>query len=100
MQELTTALLAKACRIFMGLAYPDGPTSIPEKKRLYYEIPLDQPVAAFLPPAACALGLCQESRSESGMLCGYALRLGSSGFPHLKMRLQLVNLNNHPIWVF
>src|SRR5438552_9438547 len=100
MQELTTPVLAQACRIFMGLAYPEGPSSIPDKKRPYYEIPLDQPVTAFVPPATCAGGVCQESRSEKGTLCGYAFRLGSSGFPHLKLRLQLVNLSNRPTWVF
>jgi hypothetical protein len=100
MQELTTNLLAQACRIFMGHAYPEGVSAIPEKKRVYYDITAAQPVSAYLPPAACAQGICQESRSENGTLCGYAIRLGSSGFPHLKLRLQLVNLNNIPTWVF
>jgi hypothetical protein len=100
MQELTTALLAQGCRIFMGYSYPEGSATIPEKKRAYYEMAADQPIGAFLPPAPCASGICQEFRSENGTLCGYAFRLGSAGFPHLKLRLQLVNLNNCPTWVF
>src|SRR5207244_1358123 len=55
---------------------------------------------AFLPPAACAVGVCQELRGETGVHCGYELRLGSSSFPHLKLRLQLVQHGGKPIWVY
>ena len=100
MQELTTSLLAQACRLFMGLAYPEGPGAIPPKKLLYYDLTVEQPLAAFLPPAACALGVCQESCDERGVPNGYAFRLGSSGFAHLKLRLQRVKLNDDSAWVF
>ena len=83
MQQLTTPLLGQACRLFLALAYPEGPSSIPAKKRPYYELPADQPVSAFLPPAACAIGVCQEVRGQTGTPCGYDVRLGSSTFPHL-----------------
>ena len=100
MQQLTTPLLSQACRIFLGLAYPEGPSTIPAKKRAYFDLPADQPVSAFLPPAACAVGVCQELRGLSGSPCGYDFRLGSSGFAHLKLRLQPVEQNGHWTWVF
>src|SRR5262249_10652093 len=100
MQQLTTALLGRACRIFMEIAYPDGPQSIPAKKLAYFNLPPDQPVSAFLPPAACAAGVCQEFLGDNGVPCGFAFRLGSSGFAHLKLRLQLLNQNSHSVWVF
>lgn len=100
MQQLTTPLLSQACRLFLSLAYPEGPTAIPPKKRFYYDLAADQPVAAFLPPAACAAGVCQELRNESGTTCGYDLRLGSSGFAHLKLRVQQITHNNAAILVY
>src|SRR5438067_13307431 len=100
MQQLTNLLLARACRIFMALAYPEGLSSIPAKKRPYFDLPAEQPATAFLPPAACAVGVGQEVRGDNGTLCGYDLRLGSAGFPHLKLRVQLVMLNSHFAWVY
>lgn len=100
MQQLTTPLLSQACRIFMTLAYPEGPATIPAKKRLYFDLPGDQPVAAFLPPAACAVGVCQELRNETGSPCGYDLRLGSSGFAHLKLRVQQIANNSRAMLVY
>ena len=98
MQPLTTSLLGQACRIFLTLAYPEGPASIPAKKRVYYDLPADQPAANFLPPAASAVGVCQELRTDTAP--GYELRLGSSGFPHLKLRFQHMNANGKGTWVF
>jgi len=94
MQQLTTQLLSRVCRIFLELAYPEGPATIPVKKRLYFEIPGDQSIEAFLPPSACAVGVCQTRKGDTGELCGYDFRLGSIDFQHLKLRLQLVNVNN------
>jgi hypothetical protein len=100
MQQLTTSMLGQACRIFMALAYPDGLSSIAAKKRVYYDLPPDQPVSAFLPPAACAVGVCQEARGDGGATTGYDLRLGSSGFAHLKLLVRLITQNCQPTWVF
>jgi hypothetical protein len=100
MQPLTTTLLGQACRLFLALAYPSGSPSIPAKKRLYFELPPDQPLSAFVPPAVCAAGVCQELRGASGTPCGYELRLGSSGFAHLKLRVQPVQHRDGQTWVF
>jgi hypothetical protein len=100
MQQSMTPLLGQACRIFLALAYPEGPASIPAKKLLYYDLPADESIASFLPPAACAVGVCQELRGEHGTPCGYDLRLGSSSFAHLKLRLQLVKHDSHSTWVY
>jgi hypothetical protein len=98
MTGLTTALLARACRIFLTLAYPGGKETIPEKKRPYLDLPLDQDVEAFLPPAALAHGIAQVLKGENGKVRGYAFRLGSAIFPHLK--LQVTAYNEHQTCVF
>jgi hypothetical protein len=98
MSGLTTALLGRACRIFFDLAYPGGEESIPPKKRVYRHLPPDQPLEAFLPPAPAAAGIGQVLPAGDGRLRGYAFRLGSAVFPHLK--LQVVDYANGSAWVF
>lgn len=93
-------LLACACREFMRLAYPDGPASIPENKRIYLDLPVDGQVEDFLPPAAAAEGVGQIIPGPNGGIRGYAMRLGSARFPHLKLKLQLIDYNNSTAWVF
>ncbi len=87
MNGLTTALLGQACRIFLTLAYPDGEKTIPEKRRVYMHIPPDGDLAAYLPPGPLAHGLGQVLKGEDGTFRGYAFRLGSAGFPHLKLQV-------------
>ncbi len=52
LDALTTQELAQACRIFLDLAYPDGPDTIPANKLPYYTIANDRPH-----PIAEAFGL-------------------------------------------
>jgi len=84
---------ARACRAFLRLAYPEGPDSIPERKRVYFDLPGDLPAADFLPPAPVAEGVGQIISGPGGIR-GYSLRLGSATFPHLKLKLQLIDYNN------
>ncbi|MCI0458313.1 MAG: hypothetical protein L0Z62_15220 [Gemmataceae bacterium] len=84
---LTTELLSRACRIFLTLAYPEGEQSIPEKKRAYLHISDDAPLASLLPPAPAAVGLGEILKHTDGTRYGYALRLGSSGFAHMKLQV-------------
>src|SRR5579862_7391715 len=99
MNTISTQELAGACRIFMALAYPDGPGSIPVSKRAYAEIDLDGSLADYLPPTPRALGVCQDLSRAGGML-GYEFRLGSAAYPHLKLRIQLVDFHERPVWVY
>src|SRR5271165_895925 len=99
MQQPSTHLLSRACRIFLELAYPEGPGSIPVKKRPYFDIACDQPIESFLPPSPCATGVCQLLRGDSGEPAGFDFRLGSSTFPHLKLRIQSLTVNNQITWV-
>ena len=99
MDQVSNVLLGQACRTFLRLAYPGGPQSIPEKKRIYYDLPLDRPVTDFLPPAPAAEGICQELCGEDGIR-GYAFRLGSAHFDHLKLKVQLIDYNHASTWVF
>jgi hypothetical protein len=87
MNGLTTELLRRACRTFLALAYPGGEQTIPEKKRPYLHIPADADLASFLPPAPAALAIAQALKTETGSFRGYAFRLGSAGFPHLKLQI-------------
>jgi hypothetical protein len=95
MDQVSAALLAQACRVFMRLAYPGGPETVPSRKRVYYDLPTDRSAADFLPPAA-APEICQAISTPGNGVVGYALRLGSAGFPHLKLKMQRMG----DIWVF
>jgi hypothetical protein len=98
MNGLTSALLGRACRIFLELAYPGGPETIPAKRRVYLDLTPDQPLEAFLPPAAAATGIGQVLPASGGRSRGYAFRLGSAAFPHLK--LQVIDYDNGSALVF
>src|SRR5437867_1368774 len=101
MQSVTTPLLARACHAFLTLAYPQGLASIPEKRRVYYQLPLDRPVSDFLPPAAAAEGIVQGMAAPGGGgLRGWAFRLGSAHYPHLKLKLQQLDYHHDTVWVF
>src|SRR5207244_4391227 len=81
-----------ACRTFRTLPYPAGEATVPAKKRAYLDMKADQPLADYLPPAPAAAGLCQVLPAPGGGVRGYAFRLGSAAFPHLK--LQVIDYDN------
>jgi hypothetical protein len=93
MKGLTTDLLCRACRIFLTLAYPEGESTIPPSKRAYLHLDSHQDLEAVLVPP-----VCQPIPLAGGRVRGYALRLGSAGYPHLK--LQVVDCNQRGILVF
>lgn len=82
MAGLTAALLGRACRTFLALAYPQGERSIPPAKAVFLDLPADQPLDTFLGPH-----LCQRLTDARGELRGYAFRLGSAAFPHVKLQV-------------
>lgn len=93
MNELTAELLGRACRVFLQVAYPGGPESVPPAKRPYLAVAADQPLEPLVkPPVGQALATPEGGRR------GYALRLGSAHFPHLK--LQAVCCGEGGAWVF
>ncbi len=69
MTGLTPALLERACRIFLQLAYPEGNRSVPP------------------PEVLLASPLCQPLPAGGDARPGYALRLGSALHPHLKLQI-------------
>jgi hypothetical protein len=93
MKELTTALLGQACRTFLTLAYPSGTDSIPAPKSGFLNLNGNGPVDGVLIPS-----ICQTLRTEFGGFRGYAIRLGSSVYPHLK--LQVVRHEASDTWLF
>lgn len=100
MRELTADNLGHACRVFMDLAYPAGPGAVPAKKRPYYDLGPDAPLADYLPPAPGAAGVCEAQAARNGNAPGYAFRLGCTHFPHLKLRVQPVQHRGAPVWVW
>jgi hypothetical protein len=79
---LTTTLLGRACRIFLTVAYPAGASTIPANRRGFLDLPPDQDLEPLLKPP-----LCEALRTPQGSLRGYALRLGSSVYPHVKLQV-------------
>lgn len=100
MNGVTTAMLARACHTFLKLAYPGGPETIPAKRRIYFDLPVDEPVSNFLPPAPVAREICQVLPAQGGGVRGFAFRLGSAHFPNLKLKLQMIDYDNSTVWVF
>src|SRR5438093_115650 len=93
MKELTTAQLGRVCRTFLDLAYPGGPGTIPAPKNYFLHLNGSQPLETALIPT-----VCQTLHSECGAFRGYALRLGSATYPHLK--LQAVYHEGSDTWLF
>jgi hypothetical protein len=89
---LSTALLGRACRIFLEAAYPEGPESIPPPRSAYWALPEQQPLDDCLTAGGA---VCQKLREG-----GFALRLGRAGYPHLKLCVQEVEINGAAGWVF
>ena len=100
MTDLSTAQLRQACRIFMDLAYPEGPATIPIKKRAYYNMDSAQPLTDYLPPAPAAGGIAQDLSTRRGGASGYEFRLGCAGFIHLKLQAQRMEHQGGSVWVF
>lgn len=80
MLGLTTALLGRACRTFLELAYPPG--EIPSAKQPFHQIQDDHSLEPLLVPP-----LCQTIMNPDGTVRGYALRLGCETFPHMKLQV-------------
>jgi hypothetical protein len=97
---LTMADLAFMCRRFMEIAYPAGAATIPANRRPYFEMPGDGAIADYLPPAAFAVGICQDLSKVKGGHRGYEFRLGSAHHPHLKLRVQLIAFHEREVWVY
>jgi hypothetical protein len=82
MRGLTTALLERACRIFLERAYPHGSDTIPPPKNGFLTFDAAQPIESVLTPP-----VCQPLLRRDGGLRGYSLRLGSEMHPHLKLQI-------------
>ena len=102
MPGLCADLLGQACRIFLRLAYPSGESGIPATKRAYLDISdepdweplLKPPVCQVLPRLTCLgdpsfdpLPGSGKGQEERAGIRGYAFRLGSHVFPHLKLQV-------------
>jgi hypothetical protein len=83
MSGLTTELLSRACRTFFALAYPEGPAAVPPHRHRYLAIAPDQ----HLEPLLTAPDVCERLAGLDGATRGYALRLGSARFPHVKLQV-------------
>jgi hypothetical protein len=71
------------------LAYPEGETSIPATKRAYREIAVEPDLEPWLKPPVCQVlpRLSDLGGTPVAGIRGYAFRLGSCGFPHLKLQV-------------
>lgn len=105
MNTLPTETLRLACRVYLRHAYPRGPATASEVVRAYWEMPANADVHAYLPPAKLALGI---GAVMHGRRPGFLLRLGSDGFPFVKMALQafvedgatewVASVDTHDVW--
>src|ERR1043166_6217801 len=89
---------ARACRLFLRLAYPEGAPPAPANKQRYAEIPLDAAIADYLSGAPFAAGICQDL-AKNGVQ-GFEFRLGCVHHPNLKLRVQRMEVSSREVWVF
>jgi hypothetical protein len=83
MNGLTTELLSQACTVFMTLAYPEGEAGVSPARQAFFALPPDRPLAEVL----ASRGVCEPLLTPAGQIRGYAFRLGSAQFPHLKLQV-------------
>jgi hypothetical protein len=84
----------------MDHAYPGGPATIPPKKRAYFDIDAERPLSEFLPPSPVAAGIAQELSTRKDGPRGHEFRLGSAHFPHLKLRIQLMEHHGEKVYLY
>jgi hypothetical protein len=82
MSPFDTPLLGLACRIFLGAAYADGLACAPAAVVRYADLPAEgAPEGA--PEAWCETDGVYHPLPQGG----FTLRLGSTAYPHLKLRV-------------
>jgi hypothetical protein len=96
MAPLPLELLRQACRLFLDIAYPNGPETIPAARLPFYRIPVGADVHDYLPPAALAHG-CVKALTD--MHEGYSIRLGCAAFPFLRLTLQNISHRGEWTWL-
>jgi hypothetical protein len=100
LETIVTQDFARACRIFMALAYPDGVATVPERLRLFCDIGAERTMDDFLPSSPLCTGVTQDLSKLKTGTPGYAFRLGSAKFPHLKLRIQRMDFHQRDVWVY
>jgi hypothetical protein len=100
MLELSTDVLGTACRIFLERSYPAGVDSIPTARRHYLDLPEGMEVAEYHSQRPFPAASFQVIRNGMGQTQGYALRLGSSLFPHLKLKVIAKERDGVGVWIF
>jgi hypothetical protein len=100
MTGLTTDSICTACRLFFDLAYPLGEQTVPEKRRLYAHLPPGEDLADCIVKHPFPSASFQTLNDADGTVRGYAFRLGSADFPHLKLKVQWMKDQDQQLWVF
>jgi len=92
MQGLTATELVRACRIFREIAYPAGGELIPARPAAFLALVEVQPLETALAQTIV------QAIVLDGNKRGYAIRLGSARYPHVK--LQVINCDQTNTWVY
>jgi len=100
MQPLTTDLIGQACRIFLSLAYPDGDTAIPPRKRHLLQLPPGVPMLDHLDADQVTRDCCQVIPGKAGGARALLLRLGCCHYPNLKLKANLIDDDRQSVWLF
>lgn len=85
---------ARACRIFLDLAYPNGPDSVPGSARPFYEVSPTCDLDAILPEAGATTAVVR------ALPTGHSIRLGSADFPFLRLNVQFLSRDDGGDWLF
>jgi hypothetical protein len=99
MQPLSTDLIGQACRIFLAAAYPGGEKAVPVNKQFWLSL---RPGLAMLDLVGepAVKECCQVVPAKSGGVRALLFRLGCSGYPNLKLKVQLIEDHPDDSWLF
>jgi hypothetical protein len=99
MQCLTTDLIRQACSIFLPLAYPGGDGAVPAKKQGLLNLPRGLDLLDHLSADAATRDCCQLVFGKTGSVRAVLFRLGCTHYPHLKLKVQLVDHDQGAVWL-
>lgn len=97
MHSLPAEVLSLAFQAFADKAYPEGLHVAPGWKReRFARLLCPASLPDVLPPSPLARGFCEIACRGDG----FAFRVGSVRFPHLKLVAASLDFGRRPLWVF
>ncbi len=89
---LSSEILCRAIRVFLSQAYPNG--DVPASKQHFLNLDESHPLDVWLSQK----GVERPRDVSPGLNVKYAIRLGNSSYPHMKMLIALMEPTGEPVF--